>query len=179
MAALVLMGTDVVLRPPRSSDVADVIANGRHAEIVRAYGGDPRDADTAVSQKHAEAWVAGQAASETAWVVEPEGRCIGGAGLHSHNEHDRRALYAVGLQVPELLGLGIGTEVTRLVLTHAFATLGLHRVGLRVLADNSRAIRCYEKCGFRREGIERESARVGDEWLDDWLMGVLATEFSA
>jgi RimJ/RimL family protein N-acetyltransferase len=76
--------------------------------------------------------------------------------------------------VPALLGKGLGTEATRLVLRHAFNDLGLHRVGLRVLAYNHRAIRSYEKCGFVIEGREREAALVDGAWHDDVLMGALA-----
>jgi RimJ/RimL family protein N-acetyltransferase len=84
-----------------------------------------------------------------------------------------------GLQVPSLLGQGLGTEVTRLVLAHAFGEMRLHQVGLRVLAFNDRAVRCYESCGFRVEGRERETTRVDGEWHDDLIMGVLAPEFRA
>ena len=66
-----------------------------------------------------------------------------------------------------------------LLLHKAFGPLALHRVDLRVLSYNLRAIRCYEACGFVREGIERESARVGDEWHDDWIMGILERDFQA
>lgn len=34
----------------------------------------------------------------------------------------------------------------------------LHRVGLKVPKYNKRAIRCYEKCGFKTDGILRDSA---------------------
>ena len=30
----------------------------------------------------------------------------------------------------------------------AFGILGLHRIDLRVLAYNTRAISCYRRCGF-------------------------------
>ena len=64
-----------------------------------------------------------------------------------------------------------------MVLSHAFGTLRLHRVDLRVLSYNERAIRCYRACGFIEEGRERESARVGKAWYDDIIMGVLAREY--
>ena len=44
---------------------------------------------------------------------------------------------------------GYGTEAIRAVTGYAFDTLGLKRVFLKVYPDNSRAIRVYEKCGFR------------------------------
>lgn len=64
------------------------------------------------------------------------------------NHQDKRARYAVGIYNPELLGKGLGTEVTMAVLRYAFEVLGLHRVDLRVLEYNKRAIACYQKCGF-------------------------------
>jgi RimJ/RimL family protein N-acetyltransferase len=42
-------------------------------------------------------------------------------------------------------------------------------VDLRVLGFNTRAIRAHEKCGFIREGLERESAFVAGQWASDTL----------
>ncbi|MBI3774779.1 MAG: GNAT family N-acetyltransferase, partial [Gammaproteobacteria bacterium] len=77
---------------------------------------------------------------------------------------------------PSDLGKNFGTETTHLVLDYAFRQLGLHRVDVRVLAYNERAIRCYEKCGFIREHVERESAWVNGQWHNDLIMGILAHE---
>jgi RimJ/RimL family protein N-acetyltransferase len=65
----------------------------------------------------------------------------------------------------------------RLVLAYAFKELALHRVSARVLADNARAIRCYEKCGFTIEGRERQAALVAGEWHDDLIMGILEPDW--
>ena len=35
----------------------------------------------------------------------------------------------------------------------AFDKMNLHRVWLNVYDFNARGIRCYEKCGFEREGV--------------------------
>ncbi|SFC50117.1 GNAT family N-acetyltransferase [Tropicimonas isoalkanivorans] len=54
--------------------------------------------------------------------------------------------------------------------------MGLHRVDLRVLSFNTRAIACYRACGFVHEGTEREAAFIDGEWHDDWIMGILSHE---
>jgi len=46
-----------------------------------------------------------------------------------------------------------------------------------VLADNERAIRFYLRCGFVREGIERERALAGEIWCSDVIMSVLEDEY--
>ena len=74
---------------------------------------------------------------------------------------------------------GNGTEALRLALRHAFGAMNLHKVYLRVLEYNARAIRTYEKCGFRIEGTLREEMRVGGRWFDLVYMGILAEEFAA
>ena len=44
---------------------------------------------------------------------------------------------------------GYGTEAVRAMVRYGMDTLGLRRVFLKVFPDNARAIRVYEKCGFR------------------------------
>ena len=44
-------------------------------------------------------------------------------------------------------------------------------------AENVRAIRAYERVGFRRIGIQRQSELAGDgTWRDGLLMDLLASE---
>jgi RimJ/RimL family protein N-acetyltransferase len=45
------------------------------------------------------------------------------------------------------------------------------------LSFNERPIRCYERCGFVREGTEREGSLIGGEWCSDVLMSVLEREY--
>jgi len=173
-----LRGKSVLLRGPLPQDKADRARWGRHPEILRLYGVDAASIDTAELPPEAiETWFAEVARDPLRWVVEAGGRCVGLARLHSLDEHNRRARFGIGLFAPELLDRGFGTEATRLVLWHAFETLRLHRIDLRVLASNTRAIRCYEKCGFVREGIERDSVLIDGEWNDDLIMSILEDEY--
>ncbi len=111
-----------------------------------------------------------------AWVIDVEG-FIGHVRFHTVDAKDRRAALAIGIEDPALLGRGLGTEALRLALDFGFAS-GLHRVSVRVLATNARAIACYRKCGFVPEGRERESALIEGLWQDDVMMGLLDREFA-
>lgn len=165
----------VTLRAPRPSDIEDKLAIGRHAGIIRMYGGNS-DFEQPTRQG-ATAWHDRLVAHPYAWVIEIEGLGIGEIRLDHVDEQHRSATLAMGIGDPSLLGRGLGTEAVRLVLGHAFKELGLHRVGLRVLEYNTRAIRAYEKCGFVVEGRERQAANVDGQWYDDIVMGILAEEF--
>ena len=66
-----------------------------------------------------------------------------------------------------------------LVLQYAFEVLKLHRISVRVVEYNTRALRAYEKCGFVVEGREREAAFVDGTWHADVMMGILDREHAA
>ena len=91
-------------------------------------------------------------------IVLREGeRLIGTCGLHRVELPHRSAELGILIGVRDLQGKGHGAEAIRLLLDYGFGALGLHRVWLRVYASNDHGIRCYEKVGFRREGVRRGS----------------------
>ena len=173
----VLRGPTVTLRQPRLRDTAERLALGKDPGIMRMFGADPASLPP-LTEAAVARWLDGLSTHPHAWVVEYDGRLLGEARLDDVDPHDARARLAVGFYDPTRLGMGLGRETVRLLLAHAFGPLGLHRVSLRVVCYNMRAIRCYRACGFVEEGREREAALVGAERYDDVLMGMLAREFS-
>ena len=79
---------------------------------------------------------------------------------------------------PEFQGRGLGSEALRLVVTYCFDELGLHRLGLVVRADNTRALELYERFGFAVEGRERDAIFTAGHWVDFIHMGLLASDWS-
>jgi len=49
---------------------------------------------------------------------------------------------------------GLGTIITRKLITKFEENRGIHHIVIKVLSNNHRAIKCYEKCGFRIRGQE-------------------------
>jgi len=78
---------------------------------------------------------------------------------------------------PGMRGRGYGDEAIGLVLGLAFDGLGLHRIGLDVLAINPRARALYEGVGFTVEGRRRDAYRDGAGYCDAIMMGILEDEF--
>lgn len=72
----------------------------------------------------------------------------------------------------EAQGRGVGTAALRLALEHARREAGLRKINLRVRSDNTRAIRCYERLGFRHCGVWREHVFIEGGWRDVVLMEV-------
>jgi len=74
-------------------------------------------------------------------------------------------------------GKGYGTEALMLLQDYAFGVLGLERLELEVYADNTRAVRCYEKAGFIREGTCRHAAMVNGKYADVHIMAVIKEDW--
>ncbi len=167
------MPSAVRLRAPRPADIAARAALGRSPGILRMYGHDG-PTNTTMSLADAQDWFDRLSAHPHAWVIESDGALAGELRLDGLDPTDRHARLALGLFSDRDLGRGIGRRAIAQALDHAFGPLGLHRVDLRVLAFNSRAIRCYTACGFRHEGTLRDNAWIDGTWHDDWIMGLLA-----
>lgn len=174
----VLTGERVALRPLRDTDRAERIAIGRDPEFGRLNGGSTDSVPRPFTEADGDRWFAGRPNS-LRWVIEFAGQLTGEVRLDRVDAGDRRASLAIGIYHRQWWDQGLGTESMRLVLTHAFDELGLHRVSLRVLAFNERAIAVYRKLGFVEEGRERESALIDGKWHDDVMMSVLKDEWRA
>jgi RimJ/RimL family protein N-acetyltransferase len=104
-------------------------------------------------------------------------RPIGTGGLMSINHLHRTAEFGIGIGEHDCWGKGYGTEATRLLLDYAFNVLALHNVMLRVFSYNQRAIRAYQRAGFREIGRRLQAQRIGSQVYDVVLMDCIATNF--
>lgn len=104
-------------------------------------------------------------------------KTIGDIGLDDFDWTAGNAWVGIGIGDADFRGKGYGTEAMRLLLQYAFEELNLHRVNLSVFEFNKRAIRSYEKCGFKYEGIMREFIYKDDKRWDLWNMGILHSEW--
>lgn len=174
----VLRGVRVTMRPVEVADAEVVRRIGVHPEIWRFFG-DEVDNWRELTPGEAAAAVARLApsAAEVAWVVDAGTGFIGSASLHSFDTAAGTAAYAVGLLSPDVLGHGLGTEVTRLVLAHAFDELGLSALTVRVLEFNTRAIACYARCGFCFDHREPDAVRLGEDSYADVIMRLDADRY--
>jgi RimJ/RimL family protein N-acetyltransferase len=104
-------------------------------------------------------------------------RLVGGTDIEVVNWNGRDAFVAIFIGDRNDWGKGYGTDAMRILLRYAFMELNLWRVSLGVFEYNPRAIRSYEKAGFRHEGRVRQSLnREGRRW-DNLFMSILRDEW--
>lgn len=111
------------------------------------------------------------------WAIETaEGQLIGTVELRVV-PHANRAELGIAIQDKSQWSRGYGTETVRQVLDYGFGEIGLNRIELTVDEQNARGRRCYEKCGFREEGLLRQHRLVDGEYGNTVMMAVLRTEW--
>ncbi len=132
-----------------------------------------------------EQWFAGMlerlaAGSDVVLAVETtEGVHIGSIGLHGIDWKNRHAELGIVIGAKSHWGQGYGSDAIRTLLRLAFEEMNLNRIFLHVDADNLRAIRCYEKCGFQTEGTMRQAVYREGMYHDQLLMSILCPEYEA
>jgi RimJ/RimL family protein N-acetyltransferase len=116
--------------------------------------------------------------SELRFAIETlEGTPIGDIGLLGLHPHGRAEL-SILIGEKAYWSRGYGGDAIRCLLALAFGELGLRRVTLIADADNACGIRCYERCGFRHEGLLRAHRVRYGKPLDMVTMGILREEFA-
>lgn len=115
------------------------------------------------------------------FIIEllPEGRAVGSVYLRDIDMTHGKAEYGIFIGEGAARGCGCGTKAAQLILNYAFKTLELHRVFLRVLADNSIAIGSYQKAGFVQEGCFRDGVCIKGQYVDLVFMSILKHEWEA
>jgi RimJ/RimL family protein N-acetyltransferase len=105
------------------------------------------------------------------------GEFLGTTSLFDISKAFRRAEFGIAIHNPEKHSKGYGTDATKVTLWIAFHVLGLRSVYLYALGHNKRAMRAYEKTGFRHAGAFRKAAFSEGEFHDLVAMDILSEEF--
>lgn len=101
---------------------------------------------------------------------------VGTATLLSISSEHARAELGFALR-RDLWRRGLVGEAVSALIGFAFRTLGLGRLEADVDPRNQASIRVLERLGFRREGFLRQRYRVGGEWQDAAVYGLLRSEW--
>jgi RimJ/RimL family protein N-acetyltransferase len=178
-----LTGDRAVLRPFEGGDLpamAEAIADPDVGRLTGSVNTSSPPPDGGFDEDRLREWYSTRNTQtdrlDLAIVDRESGRCVGEAVLNEWEPENASCNFRI-LIGPRGRDRGLGTEATRLILGHAFETIGLHRVSLEVYAFNPRAQRAYEKAGFVREGVRRDALRFDGGFVDSVLMSVLAPEW--
>jgi RimJ/RimL family protein N-acetyltransferase len=167
-----LHGPQVTLRPMAMADLPHLVRWGSDTEFRwYQWGMRPGRFDEPDATKWIEFMTRdGESGS---WVIEHGGRAVGFANFRDIKPKAGSCDIGVGIGEPGLWGKHLGREALQLEVDYLQNELGMHRIGLRVISHNDRAIWMYKSLGFVVEGIERDGIRREDVYLDDVTMSLV------
>lgn len=174
-----LIGERIVLREYRMDDLPHIRKWVNDPEVVGTLSDIFLYPQTANDTEGFLRMMVDGTAESKGFVISEKGTLayIGQIDLHRIDWKNRNAVLGIVIGRKDLHNRGIGCEAIRLLQTFAFRSMNLHRLELEVYEFNKRAIRCYQKAGFREEGrLRRKLYRDGRYW-DVLLMGILRDEY--
>ncbi len=169
---------EVSLRPVTHDDLPAIMRWRNDPEVVRFW-----DVPPASEAEYLEELFEPDDAPAWQLVIEHRGRPIGQLQYwHPTSDPDDHWSAGIDLYIGEPDGRdrGLGTEAVRVALQYLFEVKRLHRVTIDPEVDNRRAIRVYEKAGYRFDGVLRHNDRFEDgRWVDSYMMSILEDEWPA
>ena len=165
-------GIKVFLRPI-AHGYTDNIVRWRNSPWVQRYFIDHTPLTRQIHENWLKTRVETGRVAQFIIVDKASGADVGTVYLRDIDAANSHAEFGIYIGEAPARRRGMGSEAASLICRYGFETLRLHRIYLRVLADNPIAAHCYEKIGFQREGLLRQHAFDGQRYHDVVIMGYL------
>ncbi|KLO21664.1 acetyltransferase [Marinitoga sp. 1197] len=107
-----------------------------------------------------------------------DNKYIGGCGIVSVDWKNSVTTVGIFLGKP-FWNKGYGTDAMKVLINFIFNEMNVNKVKLHVFSFNKRAIKSYEKVGFKIEGILREEIFREGKYHDEIIMGLLRNEWTS
>lgn len=172
----ILEGEKVRLRPVQESDLPKFVEWLADREVTRWLA----EIDSPPTLEEERDWYDGHRSEpdNVLWAIETlDGRLVGSTELRVMPKR-RKGELGIVIMDKTMWSSGLGTDAVRLIVGYGFEELDLNRVELSTDESNHRAIRCYEKVGFVREGLLRQHRFVDGAFGNTVVMGILREEWS-
>ncbi|WP_339063454.1 GNAT family protein [Tepidibacillus marianensis] len=104
---------------------------------------------------------------------------IGGCGINKVDWKNSVAVVGIFIGDKEYWSKGYGTDAMKVLVRFIFEQMNIHRIQLHVFSFNKRAVKSYENCGFKEEGVLRKAIYRDGEYHDEIAMGILREEYFA
>ena len=171
----------LIVRTFREADAGDLYEYLSRPETYRFEPGEP------VSRAQAALRAGEFASGANFWAAELKDghKVVGHVSLFPSGPDHVRTWELGYIFNPDYQRRGYATEATRAVIDYTFGELNAHRVVAHCSPLNTGSWKVLEKCGFRREGLQKKNiffhhdAAGNPEWFDSYDYALLADEFLA
>ena len=163
----------IILRPLEREDLSFVHKLNNNANVMRYWFEEPYETLIELNALY-DQHIHDQ--TERRFVVVCNGENAGLMELVEIDLIHRRAEFQI-IVLPDQQGKGVATRATKLAMDYGFGVLNLHKIYLIVDSDNKKAIKIYEKSGFRIEGQLLQEFFVNGKYRDAIRMCLFQKDF--
>ena len=151
----------------------EMVLRWRNSENVKKYFIYREDITPAEHQNWLDQKVKTGKVAQFIIYVKENNKPIGSVYMQSIDHLHKNAEYGIFIGESSALGCGYGTDAAKLAVKYAFEELKLHKLYLRVISDNDRAVRSYEHAGFVVEGVMKDEIFVDGKFHDVTRMAII------
>lgn len=171
----------LLLRPFREDDLDDLYAIQSREDVARFLYWGPRSREEVAETLTKRTGMAALEREGDILVLAVElketGTVIGDVNLSWESAEHRKGEFGFVFH-PDHHGHGYAGEAAVEMLRLGFEGLRLHRIVGRADGRNTASARLMEKLGLRREAYFMQNEIVKDEWTDEVVYAMLATEWA-
>jgi RimJ/RimL family protein N-acetyltransferase len=172
----VIQGKLVTLRPPRPDDVPTMLTWFEDLEVTRFL--ELRFPPGVEAEKE---WLdrIARDPNEVYWVIEFEGRAVGGTGIHGIDWKHGIGTTGTAIGDKSAWGKGVGSEVMRLRADYAFTQLPLRKLESIYVDGNEGSGRAQASVGYQEVGRRKKERFVDGEWRDMILTELMREDWAS
>ena len=169
---------EIYIRPMGYDDIDDIVRWRNSDEVKKFFiyrGEFTHDNQVAWLENHVNTGEVAQMiiCRKNTGSGSTEDTSLGCVYIRDIDHKNQKGEYGIFIGESEARGCGVGTKAAGLMLRYGFEELGLHRIYLRALEGNDRAVRSYEKAGFVKEGFLRDDVVIDGEYVSViWMAAV-------
>lgn len=172
----ILKHENIILRPITESDT-DLIVTWRNRDSVKnnfLYRSD-------FTAENHQKWLKEKVATGNVvqFIIEivndSKTMPVGSVYLRDIDYENSSAEFGIFIGEEAARGKGVGTTASKMILKYGHNELGLHRIFLRLVAENIAAYKSYRKAGFVSEGIFRDMKKIDGKFVDIMFMSSIKT----
>ena len=110
------------------------------------------------------------------WIIV-NGRKIGQVNYNKIDLQNKKVEVDIIIGSEEDMSKGYGSDSLRTLMKYLFEKLGVNKIWIEARGNNPRAIKAYEKAGFKKEGLLRGENYFEGKFVDCVRFGILRKEF--
>ncbi len=165
-------GQEITLRPAETDDSCAIVSTVRSTALERSYVLMEHYGRNIESEKE---YISGLDRGKNLLMVAVAEAdvvgCLAGIQADAGRWESTAHILHLGLHLKEAYrGLGIGSEM--LAYSEAWAVQrGFKKLEASIFTGNKRSLHLFNRAGFTEEGVRKVRIRVGNDYLDEVLVG--------